>query len=146
MCHIHKTTIERTLLAALLALCVLGSAALAEKPKVVYHISDEAKVGFVVNNVKNHLAGVGGGENIEIVVVSHGPAVKRFVDIDAVDTVRSGVAELQAAGVTFEACANTLTAMGLEPDELLADFKIAEQGGVTRITELQGQGYAYLRP
>ena len=123
-----------------------GLTAAADKPQVVYHISDEEKVGFVLNNIKNHLDGVGGGENIEIVVVSHGPAVKRFVDIEAVDQVRNGVKDLQAQGVTFEACANTLTAFGLEPDELLADFKIAEKGGVTRITELQQQGYAYLRP
>jgi hypothetical protein len=39
-----------------------------------------------------------------------------------------------------------LEALGLAPDELLPGFKIAEKGGVTRITELQGQGYAYIRP
>jgi uncharacterized protein len=123
-----------------------GVAVAGDKPRVVYHVADEDKVGFVLNNVKNHLEGVGGGENIEIVVVSHGPAVKRLVDIEAVDQVRNGVAGLQAQGVSFEACANTLTALGIERDELLPDIKIAEQGGVTRIAELQGQGYAYIRP
>ncbi|WP_058555546.1 DsrE family protein [Thiohalocapsa sp. ML1] len=127
-------------------LLVAGLAAAADKPQVVYHVADEDKVAFMLSNVKNHLEGVGGGENIEIVVVSHGPAVKRFVDIEAVDQVRGGVAALQAQGVTFEACANTLTALGIEPDELLADIKIAEQGGVTRIAQLQSQGYAYIRP
>ncbi|WP_242475245.1 DsrE family protein [Thiohalocapsa halophila] len=138
----------RILLLSLLLAFTLGPvAALAgDKPKVVYHVADEDKVSFALNNIKNHLAGVGGGDNIEIVLVSHGPAVKRFNDIEAVDRVRNGIAELQEQGVTFEACANTLEALGLAPDELLPGFKIAEEGGVTRITELQGQGYAYIRP
>jgi intracellular sulfur oxidation DsrE/DsrF family protein len=90
--------------------------------------------------MQNHIDGVGGPENIDIVLVSHGPAVKRFVDIEAVDKVRGAVAKLQEQGVEFEACANTLTALGIEPDELLPDFVIAEKGGVTRIAELQSQG------
>lgn len=135
------------LLSLLLAIALAPALTLAgDKPKVVYHVSDEHKVSFALNNIKNHLAGVGGAENIEIVLVSHGPAVKQFNDIEAVDRVRSGVAALQEQGVTFEACANTLEALGLAPDELLPGFAIAEKGGVTRITELQGQGYAYIRP
>ncbi|WP_295883307.1 DsrE family protein [uncultured Thiohalocapsa sp.] len=131
----------------LLALVLAPALALAgDKPKVVYHVSDENKVSFALNNIENHIAGVGGGENIEIVLVSHGPAVKQFNDIEAVDRVRNGIAALQEQGVTFEACANTLEALGLAPDELLPGFEIAEKGGVTRITELQGQGYAYIRP
>jgi uncharacterized protein len=127
-------------------LLVTGVTVAADKPQVVYHVADEDKVAFTLNNVKNHLEGVGGGENVEIVVVSHGPAVNRFVDIEAVDQVRSAIAALQEQGVTFEACANTLTVLGIERDELLADFKVAEQGGVARIAQLQSQGYAYIRP
>jgi len=116
------------------------------KLDVVYHLSDEGKVGFVLNNIQNHINGIGGPEKINIILVSHGPAVKRFNDIEAVNRVRENVAKLQEQGVTFEACANTLTALNLEPDELLPGFVIAEQGGVTRIAELQSEGYAYLRP
>lgn len=118
----------------------------ADKPKVVYHVADEEKVSFALNNIQNHIDGMGGPDKIEVVLVSHGPAVKRFVDIEAVDKVRSAVAKLQEQGVVFEACANTLVARGIERDELLADFAIAEKGGVTRIGELQSQGYAYIRP
>jgi intracellular sulfur oxidation DsrE/DsrF family protein len=136
----------RILLLTLLLALGQGLALAEDKPRVVYHVADEDKVGFLLNNIKNHIAGVDGPEHIEIAVVSHGPAVKRFNDIEAVDQVRNGVAELQAQGVTFEACANTLEALDLAPDELLPGFKIAEKGGVTRITELQQQGYAYIRP
>jgi intracellular sulfur oxidation DsrE/DsrF family protein len=109
-------------------------------------VSDEDKVPFVLGNIQNHIDGVGGPDNIEIVLVSHGPAVKRFVDIDAVDKVRNGVAKLQKEGVEFDACANTLKALGVEPDELLPGFVIAEKGGVTRIGELESEGYVYIRP
>jgi intracellular sulfur oxidation DsrE/DsrF family protein len=144
----------KKIITALIAASVLSlgmglgmkGAVAADKLNVVYHVSDEAKVPFVLNNIQNHIDGVGGPENIHIVLVSHGPAVKRFVDIEAVDKDRSAVAKLQEQGVEFDACANTLTALGIEPDELLADFVIAEKGGVTRIGELQSQGYAYMRP
>ncbi|MGB5830792.1 MAG: DsrE family protein [Thiohalocapsa sp.] len=138
------------LMAALLTASILvlglGVAVADDKLKVVYHVADEEKVAFALNNMQNHIDGVGGGENIELVMVSHGPAVKRFVDIEAVDKVRGSVAKLQEQGVTFEACANTLTALGIDSDELLAGFEIADKGGVTRIAELQSQGYAYIRP
>lgn len=136
----------RIILLSLLLALAPAFALAGDKPKVVYHVADEDKVSFALNNITNHLAGVGGGENIEVVLVSHGPAVKQFNDIEAVDRVRNAIAGLQEQGVTFEACANTLEALGLAPDELLPGFKIAEKGGVTRITELQGQGYSYIRP
>jgi len=135
------------ILGPLLVLSLSANPAWAgDKLKVVYHVSDEDKVPFVLGNIQNHIDGVGGPDNIEIVLVSHGPAVKRFVDIDAVDTVRNGVAKLQKEGVEFDACANTLKALGVEPDELLPGFVIAEKGGVTRIGELESEGYVYIRP
>lgn len=144
-----KKIITRLIAASIICLSAglgMQTAVAADKLNVVYHVSDEAKVPFVLNNIGNHIDGVGGPENIHIVLVSHGPAVKRFVDIEAVDKDRSTIAKLQEQGVEFNACANTLTALGIEPDELLADFVIAEKGGVTRIAELQSQGYLYLRP
>lgn len=141
-------------LAALLAfgLFILGgaltTAGAAEDGKlnVVYHVSDESKVNFALNNIQNHINGIGGPDKINVVLVLHGPAVKRFDSLEAVASVRDGVAKLQEQGVAVEACANTLAALNLEPDELLDGLGIAEQGGVTRIAELQSQGYAYIRP
>lgn len=131
-----------------LGLLMAATAALADDDKldVVYHVSDEDKVGFALNNIQNHIDGIGGPKKINVILVSHGPAVKRFNDIEAVNSVRENVAKLQEQGVVFEACANTLAALNLEPDELLTGFVIAEEGGVTRIAELQSKGYAYLRP
>ncbi|TVQ84375.1 MAG: hypothetical protein EA400_17805 [Chromatiaceae bacterium] len=139
------------LLAGLLLLvATLGSiqsvALAGERLQVVYHVADENKVVFALNNIANHIEGAGGADQVEIVLVTHGDAVKRFIDIEAVDRVRRAVAELQQQGVTFEACAKTLELLRFGRDELLDGFIVAEQGGVTRIAELQSQGYVYLRP
>jgi intracellular sulfur oxidation DsrE/DsrF family protein len=142
-----RKTITALITASMLSLGLgLNGAIAADRLNVVYHVSDEDKVAFVLNNMQNHIDGVGGAENIHVVLVSHGPAVKRFIDIEAIDQVRGAVTKLQQQGVEFDACANTLTALGIQPDELLADFVIAEKGGVTRIGELQSQGYVYIRP
>ncbi len=141
---------NQTLRPLLFGLCLMLAAgsvvAAGDRLDVVYHVSDEEKVGFTLNNIQNHIDGVGGPEKINIVLVTHGPAVTRFHDIEAVDRVRENVAKLQEQGVTFEACARTLELMNFARDELLDGFLIAEQGGVTRIAELQSQGYVYIRP
>ncbi len=116
----HKS-LTALLTASILALGLgagMTGATAADKLKVVYHVSDAEKVPFVLNNMQNHIDGVGGADNVELVLVSHGPAVKRFVDIEAVDKDRAAISKLQEQGVEFDACANTLTAMGIEPDEL----------------------------
>lgn len=139
--------LPKTLLLVLSLLCGSSAALAGDAPiEVVYHVSEADKVSFALNNIQNHIDGAGGPEAVEIVLVSHGPAVQRFGDIEAVNSVREQVAKLQDQGVTFEACANTLSAFGIGRDELLEGFVIAEQGGVTRIAELQAAGYVYLRP
>ena len=132
---------------ALILMSIVALPALAAgKLKVVYHLSDEDKVGFVLGNIRNHINGVGGAENVKIVLVMHGPAVKAFVDIDAVDKVRNAVKALQADGVEFDVCANTLAALNVSLDEMLPGMGLAPNGGVVRIAELESQGYLYIRP
>jgi intracellular sulfur oxidation DsrE/DsrF family protein len=145
--HSHPfVRLQTWLLACSLLLITTSTIADDAKLDVVYHVSEEARVPFVLNNMQNHIDGIGGPDKINMVLVSHGSAVSRFNDIEAVDQVRNSVAKLQEQGVTFEACANTLIALNLEPDELLSGFVIAEQGGVTRIGELQSEGFVYIRP
>lgn len=134
------------LFALILMLIVALPALAADKLKVVYHLADEDKVGFVLGNIRNHINGVGGAENVKIVLVMHGPAVKAFVDIDAVDKVRNAVKALQADGVEFDVCANTLAAMNVSLDDMLPGMVLAPKGGVVRIAELESQGYLYIRP
>ena len=55
-----------------------ANAATPDKTKVVYHLTDADKVGFVLGNIKNHYEGVGGPANVTIALVVHGPALKGF--------------------------------------------------------------------
>lgn len=137
----------KTRLFALFLALVIGLPALAaDKQKVVYHLSDEDKAAFVLNNIRNHIDGMGGPDKVQIVLVMHGPAVKSFVDIDAVDKIRNAVKSLQADGVEVDVCANTLKAYKLTLNEMLPGLVEASAGGVVRIAELQSQGYIYIRP
>ena len=141
---------QKSICAALaLMLSLVGFAASvqgADKLKVVYHVSEAEKVPFVLRNIKNHIKGVGGADNVEIILVAHGPGLKPFHAKDGPETVASLVSELQIEGVEFDACGNTMNAMSFQLTDLLPDFVRRDEGGVVRIAELQSKGYLYLRP
>ncbi|MBK1724837.1 DsrE family protein [Thiocystis violacea] len=138
---------HKLLIAAALLLSTLGVPALAaDKLNVVYHVSEAEKVPLVLNNIQNHIDGVGGPDKIHIVMVAHGPAINALTDIEATDRVRTAAAKLQEEGVELDMCGNTLKGFNLTLDELLPGFVEVSQGGVTRIGELQSQGYVYIRP
>ena len=138
--------LKTRLLSLLLTLITCLPAFAADKQKVVYHLADEDKAGFVLNNIRNHIDGMGGPDKVQIVLVMHGPVVKSFGDIDAVDRVRNDVKALQGDGVEVAVCANSLKAFNLKLDELLPGLVEASASGVVRIAELQSQGYLYIRP
>ena len=137
---------HRLAFALLLTLMTTRPALAAEKQNVVYHLADEDKVAFVLNNMRNHIEGVGGPQNVKLVLVMHGQVVKAFSDIDAVDKVRSSVKALQADGVEVDVCANSLKVNKLAMSDMLPGLVEASAGGVVRIAELQSQGYVYIRP
>jgi intracellular sulfur oxidation DsrE/DsrF family protein len=138
--------LKTRLLSLLLTLITCLPAFAADKQRVVYHLADEDKAGFVLNNIRNHIDGMGGPDKVQIVLVMHGPVVKSFGDIDAVDRVRNDVKALQADGVEVDVCANSLKAFNLKLNELLPGLVEASASGVVRIAELQSQGYLYIRP
>ena len=117
-----------------------------EKLKVVYHLSDADKVGFVLGNIQNHLDGVGGPDHVTIALVVHGPPLRAFHAASANPDIVSRVGQLSKAGVEFAACANTMKSQNVALKDLLPGFISADRGGVVRIAELQSQGYLYLRP
>ncbi len=115
--------------------------------RVVYHISEPGKAGFVMANIRNHIKGVGGPENIEIVLVAHGPALKAFNVMSGNQKVLTALQKLQKdAGVSFRACGNTMRKLGFELDDLPPGTVRISQGGVVHIMELQEAGYSYIRP
>lgn len=122
------------------------SSVAAEKLKIVYHVTEAERVPFVLGNIENHIKGVGGPQNVEIILVAHGPAVKAFEKTVAVPTVLDRIAGLKKGGVEFAACGNTLRNNKTEVTDLADGFVRVDQGGVVRIAELQKQGYLYIRP
>jgi len=58
------------------------------KQKVVYHLSDVEKVTFVLGNIQNHIAGVGGPEYVDIVLVK---VVYHLSDVEKVTFVLGNI-------------------------------------------------------
>lgn len=50
----------------------------AEFSRVAYHLSDLDKVEFVLGNIRNHYAGMGGPGHVTVELVVHGPALEAF--------------------------------------------------------------------
>jgi intracellular sulfur oxidation DsrE/DsrF family protein len=121
-------------------------AATADASRVVYHLADLDKVDFAMGNIRNHFNGMGGPENVTIALVVHGPALKAFHTADATPDVKERFGECVRLGLQPSACINTMRATNITLTDLLPGFAVADKGGVVRLAELQGLGYAYLRP
>ena len=123
-----------------------ASAATADTSRVVYHLTDLDKVDFVLGNISNHLAGMGGSDKVTIALVVHGPALKAFHTSEALGDVSKRTEELSKTGLQMHACDNTMRAQNVTLKDLLPGFVAADKGGVVRVAELQSQGFIYLRP
>jgi intracellular sulfur oxidation DsrE/DsrF family protein len=145
----HRRNILSAALAATGALFAASRAARADAPdaaKVVYHLADLDKVHFVLGNIDNHLAGVGGPDKVRIQLVVHGPALRAFHAAAANPDTARKLASAVKSDVRLAACGNTMRGQNVTLKDLLPGFSIAERGGVVLIAELQAQGYVYLRP
>jgi intracellular sulfur oxidation DsrE/DsrF family protein len=134
----------RTLLAVLSL--ALAPALAAAQDKVVYHINDAATQALGgLRNAKNQLDTE---PTTQITFVTHASGVD-FLMHDAKD--RNGneyeiaVQELVRRGVRFEVCEITLKNRQLKKNQFITEAGFTPSG-VVRITKLQGQGHAYLRP
>jgi intracellular sulfur oxidation DsrE/DsrF family protein len=144
-----RRAIAKAALASVVGLFAVGRAEAAgetAKPKVVYHLADLDKVDFVLRNIANHYEGMGGPDKVTIALVVHGPALEAFHAAGAEERLTHSTAQLAGDGLELDACINTMRAQNVTLKDLLPSFIVAEKGGVVRLAELQGQGYAYLRP
>ncbi len=141
-----------TMAVFLLPLVKADAAHLKDNPrkhKIVYQLDDAGvdKAKFVLGNIRNHVAGVGGWQNVESVeLVVFGPALKSFVQGSVDPALAQALEALQGQGMTFGACGNTMKNFSITAEQLPSKSLILPQGGVVRIMELQEQGYIYLRP
>src|SRR5262245_26197374 len=108
-----RMTRARAIVFALLLLGALPAGAShlgdGKKHRIVYQLDDAGvdKARFVLNNIRNHVKGVGGFGNIEALeLVVFGPALRQFVTRGMDAEVKQALETLQADGVVFGACGN----------------------------------------
>ncbi|MBV6304667.1 DsrE family protein [Candidimonas humi] len=116
----------------------------AKVPRVVYHISDaEHQALGGLRNIRNHLDVA---PNTKIVVVSNAKGVdfmmSNYKDAAKVDPLISALA---ARGVDFEVCEVTMKNRKLKKDDFVMEANFTPSG-VVRITQLENEGYAYIKP
>ncbi|WP_455235427.1 DsrE family protein [Thiogranum longum] len=109
----------------------------------VFHISsgDEFAQKLVLNNAQN-LANFYGPDKVMIEVVAYGPGLRALFKEN---TQAARIKRMADQGITFSACANTMTNMGRDTPSLHKAAKVVP-GGVVRIMELQEAGWTYIRP
>lgn len=124
----------------------LAATALWAQDKVVYHINDAKTHALAaLRNVRNHLEA---DPTAKVTVVADGFGVD-FLMEDAKD--RNGVpfaatvSALVNLGVKFEVCEITLRVRDLKKEQFILETGFTPSG-VVRLTKLQLQGHAYIKP
>jgi uncharacterized protein len=88
------------------------------------------------------------GEKAVVEIVTFGPGLHMLRDDTSPVKQRVQQFSLETPEVTFAACANTQANMAKQEGKdvpIMTEAKITPSG-VVRLAELQGQGYAYIRP
>ncbi len=109
---------------------------------VVIHLDEDTpgKHEAVLRNISNLLEDITDDTTVEL--VAHGPGISIMLrNSPQAMTVQ----HLHDSGVQLVACANTMTGMGIGPDELATAVAIATSG-VGQLVRRQQQGWAYVRP
>ena len=144
---------------AALALGLMGATPghAADKKVKVHHIvyqideNDKARMNLVLNNVEQSMEYYHSkGEEAQIEVVAYGPGLMMLRDDKS--PVKERLKRIKEgsfpSGVTYSACHNTMTKMEKKEGHAIPIVPEARvvPGGVVRLTELQEEGWAYIRP
>jgi uncharacterized protein len=146
----YRSSITAAVLASAALLVPLNAHALDYgKQKVVYHINfnDERQQQAALGNVQNHINAVG-EENIEVVVVMHGPGLDLAMNAKNNENIRGAMDSLRMQNVKFNACNITIERRNVDRDNDLYEISEADvvPSGVAHISYLQSQGYTYIKP
>ena len=150
-----KQVSRRLALGAAIALGFAPAARAAEKKdhRVVFQVdqNDPALMNLVLNNVSNLLEYYHDkGEQAQVEVVAYGPGLNMFREDKS--PVKDRIARMKSdsfpSAVAFSACGNTKRGMEKaegHPVPIIPQATVV-RAGVVRLTELQEQGWSYLRP
>jgi intracellular sulfur oxidation DsrE/DsrF family protein len=117
----------------------------AGEDRVVYHVNDVASAREALVNISNHL---GASPHAKVALVANGRGIFMLVkgEKDRVGEYATTIAELQAKGVRFNACRNSMNVRNIDPSTLAPGVQIVA-AGVAELARLQGQEhYAYIKP
>ena len=123
----------------------------AEPQLVALHVNqnEPAVMNLALNNAQNIIAHYRAlSKPVTIEIVTYGPGLHMLRDDKSPVKQRISALALEEPGITFAACANTRDGMAKAEGidiRLLPEAKIVPSG-VVRLIELQGQGYAYIKP
>ena len=110
------------------------------KPEVMNLALNNAKNVFEYYKAK--------GEEVAVEIVTFGPGLHMLRDDTSPVKPRIAQMALEEPNLVFTACANTLANQTKQEQKtitLISDARL-QPSGVVRLMELQGQGYAYVRP
>ncbi|HEX7645759.1 MAG TPA: DsrE family protein [Burkholderiaceae bacterium] len=111
----------------------------AFEDKAVYHVDDPAAMRLALGNIANHLA-VSPGAKISL--VANGRGITTLV----AGEYSKPIADLQAKGVRFVACNNSMKGFDIEASKLVPGAVIVP-AGVAELSRLQvAEHYAYIKP
>lgn len=135
--------IRRWLMAALLLTVAATSHA---QDKVAYHVNEaQTQALATLRNIRNHLDT---DPSAQITVVTHANGVD-FLMEGAKDPnggeYAATVSALVSRGVKFEICEITLKNRSLKKEQFIQEATFTPSG-VVRLTKMQLQGYAYIKP
>jgi len=126
--------------------------------KVVYHINydDPQKQVAALQSIEHHLKAA--RENIDIQVVLHGRGLSLLLETDSLAEtklarananlmVQARISQLKDNGVVFNVCKNSLRTSKIDYQQDLYDVATNDlvENGISKIVELQSQGYLYLK-
>lgn len=114
-----------------------------EKQKVVFQVSagDPKTWNLTLNNAKNVQQELG-AKNVDVEIVAYGPGIG-MLKFDS--AVANRIDEAVGDGVKVVACENTMNALKLTRDDMLASSGFVP-AGVVELMKKQKEGYAYIRP
>jgi intracellular sulfur oxidation DsrE/DsrF family protein len=149
----NRRSLAVTLAAATAAASVAQTqaAAQAATQQVVYHVGDDGGPNrttwrTALGNMRNHFDELGDG-NVDIVCVLNSTGIRMLQAAVNDPAMAAEIAALRARGARFLVCANSLARQNVQREQLFAvpstDLVAA---GVVTLTQLQHDGYAYIRP
>ncbi|MGI9492410.1 MAG: hypothetical protein ACR2QF_08435 [Geminicoccaceae bacterium] len=130
----------------------LASGALADSVKrVAIHVdeNDPKRMNMALNNAANifkHYEET--GETVEVRLVANGPGLHMLREDTSPVKDRVAAMALEHESLSFAACGNTHRMMSKQSGGEITLVSEAEMisSGVVELIELQGEGWAYIRP